>query len=317
MRWEGRATYLPVSTRSFCLCSGSLMATQSPKAPTRPHLSGSGSQNWLDLSVAPPPQHTHTFVTPPNPNPNLPGSPGPPRGRRAPVQSWLRNNAQTGLLRAPAAQLLLSLTLRSGSSAPSSPPTPRQSPPSPLQQQLPAEEAGEGPISAGDAAPAQGPSLTAAPEAPPPSPAPRLLPQPRPPPYLPGRQRRLPRAPGDAPSGLQPTAVMDLAAWRGAKAQADAGAPGTETPTPGCGGKRDGASLPAKTPALRSLRLGARWERGSLSLRQATGVLPAGAISAQALYGYIVLLASGSPRLDLSWPLPEQFPPGGHGRARP
>lgn len=48
---------------------------------------------------------------------------------KGPVQSWRWNSAHTCLLRAPEAQLLRNFSPRSGSGAPSSPSTPRESPP--------------------------------------------------------------------------------------------------------------------------------------------------------------------------------------------
>lgn len=152
------------------------------------------------------------------------------------------------LLQDPAAQLLLSLTPHSGSGAPYSTPTPRYPQP---QQQLLAEEPGEAPISAGDAAPAW---CWRRPQ----------LPQRRPLFQPPSSRCRLPlcladssdclRALGDSPSGLPPTAVMDPATWLRARAPADVRAPGAETPPLGVG-KQDGASLLVRAPAPRdSLR---------------------------------------------------------------
>ncbi|XP_015443245.2 core-binding factor subunit beta [Pteropus alecto] len=76
----------------------------------------------------------------------------------------------------------------------------------------------------------------------------------------PGSRRRLPpcladssdclRALGDSLAGLPPTAVMDPAAWRRARAPAAVRAPGAETPPLGVG-KQDAASLLIKYTGFR------------------------------------------------------------------
>lgn len=84
------------------------------------------------------------------------------------------------------------------------------------------------------------PAPTAAPAAPQPPPAP-----------LPAASASRLRAPGDAPSWLPPTAVMDPVAWRGARAWADSRAPGAVTRRRWVvgGGEGSGAPLSVRAPA--------------------------------------------------------------------